>query len=594
MSQKELRISMLGGFELSWGTGRGQQIITDDLPNKPRALLGYLVLNNRQHQREALASLFWPDSQGALASLRVALNKLKAAGLEPHLQISRNHLRFDQQAPYWFDVHAFQALIANGRRQTVPNIPMLKQAVSLYQGEYLAGFSLPDVTAFEEESLRMRQQLEQTAWYAFDTIIQAYMNEKVDYEAGIQYAQRAIGLMPWREPAHRYLMWLLVQTGQKSAAIKQYEYCREALQIYVDAVPSPETEELLAEIRQHKTTAELEIVTLPPVGETTQADEPPFLVPAQRPYFIGRHAPVAQLQEMLRDGNQARWGIVGMGGIGKTTLALHLAHTLRHLFPDGVLWANMVEDQPEEIATRWAAAYGYDLSHQRSGAERLAWLRHLLADKKALLIFDDVRTASKVRELLPHDGDCAVLVTSRSEQLVRSLDGRPLSLTQFSLENGRRLLHHHLQDKRAISEPEAVDKICQLVGNLPLAISIVGSYLAFRPYRSLSEYAEMLSQRLASLDLSEDVARLRETVALSWAHLEERQRRLFALVSLFNGRSFSLEAIGALAEVSWDSREQQYQLEDQLHSLVQFSLLHAEGHRRYRQHRLLANFGQKN
>ncbi|WP_420644226.1 AfsR/SARP family transcriptional regulator [Candidatus Leptofilum sp.] len=591
MSQKELRISMLGGFELSWGDGQNQEIITNELPDKPRALLGYLVLNNRRHQRDTLATLFWPDSQVALASLRVALNKLKLAGLEQFLHISRNYLSFDQQSPYWFDVHAFQSLIANSRRQPEPNIAALKQAVSFYNGEFLAGFSLPSVTVFDEEILRLRQQLEQNAWNAFDTIIQASMLEKVDYGVGIQYAQRALTLMPWKEPAHRYLMWLLAHTGQKADAIKQYEYCREALKIHVDAEPSPETEELLLEIRQHKTTAELEIVTLPPLDVADREDEPPFLASGQRPFFVGRREPIMQLERALVRDKRPCWGLVGMGGVGKTTLALFLAHRLRAHFPDGVLWANMVESQPEEIATQWAAEYGYDLSLQRSGDERLTWLRQILAEKKALLIFDDVRSGAKIRRLLPESGDCAVLITSRTEQVVRSINAQPLALSQFALANGRRLLLHHIQDDRAINEPDAVDEICHLVGNLPLAINIAGSYLAYRPYRSLADFAELLKQRLAPHNLGEGDARLQETITLSWAHLDERQRCLFTLMSLFNGRTFSLEAIAALAEQMLDSREKQYQFEDQLQMLVQFSLLQDEGQRQYRQHNLLASFG---
>ncbi|GJM40731.1 MAG: hypothetical protein DHS20C20_10130 [Ardenticatenaceae bacterium] len=590
MSQKELRITMLGGFELSWGDSQSQQLFANELPDKPKALFGYLILNNRRFRRDELANLFWPNSQGALASLRVALNKLNAVGLKQYLHISRNYLSFNHQSSYWFDIDAFQSLLAAYRRLSEPDLAMLKRAVSHYNGEFLAGFFLQDVTAFDDTITRMRQQLEQNAWEAFDAIIQASMKEKVDYDVGIQYAQRALTLMPWQEAAHRCLMWLFALTGQKSAALKQYQRCREALQIHFAAEPSPETEELLQEIRQNKTTAELELVALPPLDET-MVDAPPFGAPGERPFFVGRRKPIDQFEQALKKGDVSRWGIVGMGGVGKTTLALHLAFTLRDQFPDGVLWANMVEAQPEETATQWAAEFGYDLSSQRSGPERMAWLRHILTPKRALLIFDDVRTGAKIRGLLPENSGCMVIITSRSEKIVRSLGAQPLLLSQFSLENGRRLLQHHINDDRAIKKPQALDKICQLVGNLPLAINIVGSFLAYRPYRSLGEFADWLEQRIDLHNLKEDSAALQETIALSWTHLEERLRHLFTRISLFNGRSFSLEAIGNLAEVPFDSRERQYQFEDQLQTLVQLSLLKDVGGRRYRQHNLLASFG---
>lgn len=594
MNQKELRITMLGGFELAWGDGRSQESFTSEVPAKPRALLGYLVLNKRLHRRDELAALFWPESSSALASLRVALNKMRMAGLDRFLETTRTHIGFSAQANYWLDVQAFETLIGKSRQQSQPDIPLLKKAVALYQGEFLEGFSLPDLSSFDERILNQRQRLDDMVWEALDAIIQSSMKETADFEAGIQYAQRALVLAPWRETAHQYLMWLLASTGQKASALVQYERCREALKIYFDVEPSPETEELLLEIRKHKTTTKVDTVPLPPLQSGSLDEASPFLAPLQRPYFVGRAKSIAQLEGALTNTSTSpRLGIVGMGGIGKTTLALYLAHSLRDHFADGVLWANVVDEQPEEIATRWAAAYGFDLSQQNSGEERLAVVSELLAAKRALLILDDVWAGAKIRRLLPEKGECAVLLTSRAERIVRSVGAKPVALSQFSLENGRRLLLHHLQDNRAIAEPDALDEICQMVGNLPLAIDIAGSYLAYRPYRSLADFVTLLKEQVQPLNLTEDTQRIRETFEISWTHLETTQSRLFALLGLFGGRSFSLEAIAAIAEIDPDANEAIFLFEDQLQALVQLSLLRDEGHRRYRQHALLATFARE-
>lgn len=592
MNQKELRITMLGSFELAWRDGRPQTFFTGDVPDKPKALLGYLLLNRGLHQRDLLAESFWPDSEERLAkaSLRVALNKLRQVGLEPYLETTRIHVGFVPQADYWFDVQAFETLVANGLRQSPPDFEALKKAIAIYQGEFLAGFSLPDITSFDEAILALRRRLEDRVWKALDMVIQSTIIETADFETGIQYARRAVSLLPWQEPAHQYLMWLLANTGQNSAAVMQYERCREALS-RLEMEPSAETKTLLEEIRNYKLSANAEKVPLPPLGTALEGNAPPFLAPLQRPFFVGRHEPVAQLEQALLDNARLpRFGIVGMGGIGKTTLALQLAHTLRDHFSDGVLWANVADAQPEEIATRWAAAYDYDLTQLNSGTERLAVLRQILAQKQALLILDDVWTGAKIRHLLPSEGNCAVLITSRAERIVRSVGAEPVPLTQFSSQNGRRLLIHYLKDERAVAEPEALDEIGQLVGNLPLAITIAGSYLAYRPYRSLADFVVMLKQRIELLDLVEDAARIRETFELSWSHLEMPQTRLFPLLGLFAGRSFSLEAIAAIAEIALDTHEARYLFEDQLQVLVQLSLLQDEGDQRYRQHALLADF----
>lgn len=591
MSQNELRITMLGKFELGWGDGRSQKRFTSDVALKNRALVSYLVLNNRSHQREDLASVFWPDKSKkmALANLRVALTALRSAGFSPYLDVSKPEIIFNQQAHYWCDVQTFEALILQSRRQPQPDIPALVRAVSLYRGEFLAGFSQPDLTVFDEWMLVTRLRLEELMWYALDTIIQSSMKQTADFETGIRYAMRALELMPWRESAHQSLMWLLASTDQRAAALTQYERCREMLAIHLDAEPSPRTEELYVTIREMKAATQPQSRPLPPLRPTAVAPNPPFLATLLPPFFLGRAAAVARLEEALTAVSRPRFGIVGMGGIGKTTLVLHLAHRLRPQFADGVLWANVVDEQPEEIATRWAAAYGYDLTQRKSGEERLAVIGEILAQKHALLVLDDVWAGAKIRPLLPEEGRCAVLITSRLENIVRSVGAEPVPLSQFSPENGRQLLLRHVDEERAAAAPEAVDEICALVGNLPLAIDIAGSYLAFRPHRALPDFIEQLKKQLKPLDLADETQRIRETFELSWTLLDDTQSRLFALLGLFGGRTLALDAVAHIAQMD------KYLVEDRLHDLVQLSLLSdvEKGSRRYRQHALLAEFAQE-
>ncbi len=591
MNQNELKVYMLGHLQFGWGNGRFPNSLTTDLAPKQRAIFCYLLLTGQLHQRKTVSRDFWPDKEHklGLANLRVALNALRASGLEPYLntQPQRLHISFNQKANYWCDVQTFEALISRSQRQAQPDIPSLQKAVTLYQGEFLQGFSLPEVPFFDDWVGQQRQRLINMMWEALEALIRWAMEESADFAAGIQYAQRALEITPWREAAHQYLMWFLANSGQQTAALAQYDRCKEVLKSDLDVDPSPETQALVEQIRQHKTVSKPNPQPLPPLLSPEAQEGPPFMASLLDPLFFGRSEPLAQLEEALTAvSEQRRFGIVGMGGIGKTTLAAHLAHSLRHRFPDGVLWGNLVDAQPEEVATDWAAAYGYDLSRQGSGEERLAAVRQLLATKQALLILDDAWLGAKIRHLLPESGSCAVLITSRDAKVVQNVGAIPVPLSQFSAENGRLLLTHYLDEQRLLASPDAVGEICHLLDYLPLAINIAGCYLAYRPHRSLDDFIVQLKQQLKPLDLSEDAQRIRETFELSWKHLDEPQTGLFNLLGLFAGRTFSLEAIATIAQtdIFW--------VEDRLQTLVQLSLLTETDRQRYRQHGLLAEFAQ--
>ncbi|GIK54481.1 MAG: hypothetical protein HND44_05750 [Chloroflexi bacterium] len=598
MESDELKLFLLGGLQIRHGR-LGD--LTPDLARskKAQAILCYLALNTHTHYRRDLAGKFWGDKSEKLAqgSLRVAINLLRSAGLEPYLVITNNTLSFDLDSAYWCDAEAFDRLLARYRRgDDAGDAHLLRQAADLYRGDFLDGFTLGDTLDFDDWVVVQRQHWRELALTALDELVNR-LSAAGQYAEGITYASRQLTIDPLREPTHRQLMWLLARSGQRQAALEQYEKCREWLLLQLGAEPEEETTAVYEAIKSapHTSTRPL---PWPSPFLPTETTNPPFQAPPRAPHFVGRSQTLTGLEAALRApvagaGSQTppRWGIVGMGGVGKTTLAIHLAHRLRPYFPDGVLWATAVSDDPMQIAETWAAALGYDFAGQGTLAERGAALRAMLAEKKALLVVDDVTLAAPIKLLLPESGACAILLTGRREDTLRSLGATLMPLSELEPDDGRQLLTHHIGAERAAANAPAVADICDLLQNLPLAVALAGGYLNYRPHRPLTTFVAQLRQETGRLSLDHENREVRATLSISWQGLDEVQRHVFRHLGVFNGRAFTPEAAAAITEMAL------YPTLDRLDELVRLSLLTSlpggGEWSRYRQHALLADFARE-
>jgi hypothetical protein len=159
------------------------------------------------------------------------------------------------ESSQWIDVNEFSELLdacANHSHQEGGGCEdceaLLKQASELYQGEFLAEFSLPDSQAFEEWALINRELFQQRAARAYRELI-AFFEEENELKEARKYARRLVRLTPWNEESHRILMRLLARSGKRSAALKQYEICRRITAEEFGVEPSKATKELDQSIR---------------------------------------------------------------------------------------------------------------------------------------------------------------------------------------------------------------------------------------------------------------------------------------------------------------------------------------------------------
>lgn len=259
-----LSLSLFGTFQIASNDTPVTAIESD----KGRALLAYLAVEaGRPHRRATLAALLWPDADRRTArqNLRRALYNLRQAIesddlASPFFLVSRQDIEFSAHSACRLDVEAFTARLdacqahAHHRLDDCADcMARLEQAVALYRGDFLAGFSLPDAEPFEEWRLFKQEELHRRAIGALGHLA-AYHERRREYEAAGHPLRRQIELEPWREEAHRRLMRVLARSGQRSAALRQYEVCRRSLVEEFGVEPAVETTRLYGRIQ----TGELE------------------------------------------------------------------------------------------------------------------------------------------------------------------------------------------------------------------------------------------------------------------------------------------------------------------------------------------------
>lgn len=274
-----------------------------------------------------------------------------------------------------------------------------------------------------------------------------------------------------------------------------------------------------------------------------------FQLPPDVEDFVGRERVLDQITRLLEDRAAQRTAIAivaiaGKPGVGKTILAVHAAHRLRHRFPDGQLYVNLrgAEAQaldPQEVLAGFLRELGVARAAVPENLEERARLFRARLDKqRVLVVLDNAADEAQVRQLLPGGSGCAVLLTSRS--MIAGLAGiTPVHLEQLRPEQAVELLARIVGHDRVDMEPEAAAEIVQLCGYLPLAVRIAGSKLASKRHWSLASFARRLGDernRLGELVVGD--LEVRASLALSYDGLNEQERRVFRLLGVLDVPDF--------------------------------------------------------
>jgi WD40 repeat protein/DNA-binding SARP family transcriptional activator len=414
-----IAVRCLGTFEVIVDA----QVVAAFATDKVRALLAYLALESRAeigipgsrpHRREALASLFWPEMPDSLAmsNLRLALHRLRQAldraaprASDALLTITRQTVQLNQTA-VTVDAIAFQDLLSESAAHAHADLSRcdeclgrLSQAAGLYYGELLAGFGVADALAFEEWLLLRREMLHQQALLALQTLTSAYEHRGDNHQAHV-YARRHLALDPLREEAHRQLMRVLARLGLSGEALAQYEACRHMLSQELGLEPDGATVALYEQIRAGEIgrqadrdtsgradeTYGLAAAGLPAFSGRQEWSEAPEI-----PHVYGREREVTQLERWLVQDRCRLVAVLGMGGVGKTTLAAAVAKAVARSF-DMVIWRSLLNAPPLDELLRGVLQA---LSRQRLTDvpaqldAQLALLLDYLRQQRCLLVLDN-------------------------------------------------------------------------------------------------------------------------------------------------------------------------------------------------------------
>ncbi|GIF08933.1 AfsR/SARP family transcriptional regulator [Actinoplanes siamensis] len=522
MPSESVRFRILGSLEVWLG----------DVPvavarPRHRAVLGYLLLNaNRVVTVEALAEAMWGGAEPATArsQLQADVSAIRRAGHGRLPLLSQSGGYLLRAGPDELDHLRFGALTA-GARDLAPagRAIRLREALALWRGPALANASGAYVAG-------MRRRLDEerlAAWEdLFDAELQAGRHREIVPElAGMARDE------PTRERLWIAFMLALHRCGRQADALAAG---RELRRFLADGHGLEPGQAFVAAER-----AILRADAAP--GERDVPRVVPALLPPDIADFTGRASEVARLDEVLARGGPPGpvVTITGMGGVGKSTLAVHAAHRAAHAYPDGRLYARLhgTEAHPAEpgdVLARFLRALGVDeRAIPIDLTERADAYRSRTAGRRVLVVLDDAADEAQIRPLLPGDGACAALVTSRS-----GLDGlagaERLQLGVFSDEEAVTLLGRVAAAHRVSGEPTESAAILRLVGRLPLAVRIVGARLRSRPAWPMSRLTRALRDEQGRLDhlVAGDLA-VRTSIASSYHAIGEPGRSLARRLSLF-------------------------------------------------------------
>lgn len=598
-----MRLRLLGPLELVVG----RRLVNLGGPRQ-RVVLAMLALNaNRVTPVDSLVDALWDESppSTARAQIQTCISSLRKLfthdGGRPEAIQTRPPGYLLKITAADLDSQEFTDLIAEARAQADRDMAehaaeTLRAALALWRGPMLADITSDVVqrgaASFEDSRLaaieeRVRLDLAMGKHEAISGELAALVEEH-----------------PYNERLSELRMLALYRSGRQADALDVARRTRGILVSELGIEPGHDLRNLEAAILNRDPALDLKPVGAGPAHVGQVHDPPatadPALVPRQLPAsiadFTGRDAHIADIKAVIAAERDSAYGmrivgISGKGGVGKSSLAVRVAHELRELFPDGQLYGDLqnpaeMDDPAATLLARFLRSLGV------SGAavpddpqERVEMYRSVLADRRVLVVLDDVTSEEQIQPLLPGSATCAVIATSRV-RLSGLFGAHWVDIDVLDTETSTGLLAKIIGPARVLAEPVAARELVALCGGLPLALRIAGARLASRPHWRIAALVARLEDEAGRLDeFTYRGVGLRFNIDLTYRGLPERAKRLLRLFAVVRTTDFPAWMAAALLDTDLIDAE------DVLEQLVEAQLLDAVDypgeHLRYRFHSLI-------
>jgi DNA-binding SARP family transcriptional activator/tetratricopeptide (TPR) repeat protein len=565
-----LTVATLGPLRAFAGT---QEVVLG--PPKQRAVFAILALRaNDVVSRDDLVDGVWGESPPATAAgnLHTYMSGLRRAlsGVGEPLTSSRTGyvLRLDSGR---LDIRVVEQLMGQARESRARRNPAAAAAAYAEalahwrSGAALSGLPGPFVAGYQTRmsDLRLQVLLEHAE-------VRLELHEPATVVDRLREHARD---NPHHERLRALLMTALRQSNQTADALAQYHDLRKRLADDLGIDPSAELQALYAAILADN-------AATPPAASTpaspattaspaTPAAEPvrPAEIPRGVGHFVGRVASIRQVLDTARttasdtgrDRSPQIVMIVGVGGVGKTALAVHCAHQLAADYPDGQLYVNLRGFDPRHPARSITDALHHLLTSVGAGTvpagheQRVALWRSIVRNRRMLIVLDNAERADQVEDLLPGGSPSFVVVTSRNRlsALAVRYGARRVTLSPFTAEESLQLFADAIGNDRVDTEPAAARALADLCGHLPLALRIAAEQVVVDcPISDLISDLQDVERRLDGLQVpGDELYSVRGVLSWSYARLDAAASHAFRMLGLFPGVSISVAAATALLDV---------------------------------------------